>query len=95
MIISFNIRLDSTNIIEFSVKWQKNRGLDPAENPTHSEYLSDLGNSIQSSLMQMVADTADLLEVQSGSPAYQEALCHGQYCKEKGQMFWVCSGIAC
>ena len=63
--------------------------MDPDENPTHSEYLSDLAASVRSSLMQMIADTADLLEVQSGSPVYQEALCHGQYCKESAKSFWV------
>jgi hypothetical protein len=87
--VIFPCRLDSTNIIEFSLKWQKNKGLDPDENPTHSEYLSSIAESVRSSLMQMIADTADLLEVQSGSPVYQEALCHGQYCIDSAQSFWV------
>ena len=82
-------RLDTTNIIEFSLKWQKNKGLDPAENPTHSEYLSDLAESVQSSLIQMIAATADIMEVQSGSPVYQETLCHGQYCKDRAKSLWV------
>lgn len=83
------VSLDSTNIAEFCLKWQKNRGLDPDENPSHTEYLSVLTESVQSSIEQMIANAADLLEVQSGSPVYQEVLCHGQYCKERANGFWV------
>lgn len=79
--------------MEFSLKWQKNKGLDPAENTTHEEYLSELAESVQSMLTQMITDTADLLKVQSGSPVYQEALCHGQYCQERASTFWVCELI--
>ena len=87
---SLYFRLDSTNILEFYVKWQKNKGLDPDGNPTHLEYLSDLAESVQTTLTGKIADTADLLEVQSGSLVYQEVLCHGQYCKERAKTFWVC-----
>lgn len=76
--------------MEFSLKWQKNKGLDPDENPAHLEYLSDLSESVQSMLTQMIADTADLLEVRCCSPVYQEALCHGHYCKERAESFLVC-----
>ena len=85
----FTVRLDSTNIAEYSLKWQKNKGLDPTENPTHSEYLTNLAASFESSLEQMITDTADILEVESGSPVYQEVLCHGLYCKDRSKTFKV------
>ena len=83
------LRLDSTNIAEYSLKWQKAKGLDPTDNPSHSEYLTELATNFESSLMQMIADTADLLEVESGSPVYQEVLCHGKYCKDQAKSFMV------
>eukprot|EP00731_Ephydatia_muelleri_P023326 Em0015g909a len=36
------VGLESENIFEFQLKWQKNRGLDPEHNPSHSAYLDSL-----------------------------------------------------
>ena len=75
--------------MEFNLKWQKNKGLDPAQNPAHSEYLSDLCDSVVSVLQTKLSNVAQLLDVEASDPVYQEVLCHGERCKEKIKGFVV------
>ena len=86
-------RLDATNIYEFPLKWQRNRGLDPDLNSTHSEYLAELCDKFFSIMEAKISDAANLLQMQTLHPVYQEVLHHGAYCREKAKDFLVSSII--
>ena len=83
-------RLDASNIFEFSLKWQKNKGLDPDLN---SEYLAKMSEKLTAALEATISDSAKFIQEHTGSAVYQEVLCHGTYCKEKAKDFLVLNDI--
>lgn len=82
-------RLEASNIFEFPIKWQKNSGLDPDNNSTHSQYLTSMCEKFSSTLESKIANTASLLRVQTSNTVYQEVLHHGACCQEHVQKFMV------
>ena len=84
-------RLESENIFEFQLKWQKNRGLDPEHNPSHSAYLESLCKRLTSGLERRIGDMAAFMSVLDVNRTYQEVLHHGAYCRSQGTSCLVCS----
>lgn len=75
-------RLDASNIFEFLVKWQKNRGLDPNSCPEHSQYITDLCRQFSETLMGKLSQVAGEVEQEMLHPVQQEVLLHAQHCTE-------------
>lgn len=82
-------RLDSTNIFEFLIKWQKGKGLDPVENPSHSEYLQDFSRDMVTALQEKISAAAECLEHTVKDKVCQEAMHHSMHCKKKASAFMV------
>lgn len=82
-------RLDSTNIFEFLIKWQRGKGLDPLEKTTHAEYLQELSLEMIDALKARISATAEAIESQSRDEICQEVMCHSVYCKKKATTFMV------
>ena len=88
-------RLDASNIFEFPVKWQKNKGVDPDLCPSHSDYLSEMCEKVSGALHQQISDAAALLELQSSNATHQEVLVHGAHCKKIVQKYMVSYIVTC
>ena len=73
--------LEASNIHEFPIKWQQDKGLDPATCPLHEEYLTQMCERVSNALEQRITETADRINVQSCNATYQEVLTHGVYCR--------------
>lgn len=84
------IGLDSTNIFEFFLKWQKGTGLDPANNPTHMEYLEELSSEIVAAFKEKINATAETVEDRARDTVCQEVMQHSTYCKKRATTFMVC-----
>ena len=82
-------RLDSSNIFEFLIKWQKGKGLDPVENPSHKEYLQDASREMVAALKEKISAAAECLEHRVKDKVCQEAMHHSVYCKKKASTFMV------
>jgi hypothetical protein len=82
-------RLDSTNISEFLIKWQKGKGLDPVENLSHKEYLHDVCQEMVIALQEKISAAAECLEQRVRDKVCQEVMHHGTYCKKKATTFMV------
>ena len=80
--VSFVNSLDASNIFEFSLKWEKNKGLDPEQCPSHAQYLSEISEKMTGTIEQQITEAAHILQLQSSSRTYQEVLAHGAHCKE-------------
>lgn len=83
-------RLESENIFEFSLKWQKGKGFDPSHNPSHSAYLEDLCQKFTSGLKRRIEDRAAFMSAMDGHRTYQEVLHHGAYCRSHASTCLVC-----
>ena len=86
------IGLDSTNIFEFALKWQKGMGLDPDENSSHAEYLLELSSEIARTLTEKITAAAQELEElgeESGGVVFQEVTQQSVYCCKKAATFMV------
>ena len=83
-------RLESENIFEFSLKWQKGKGLDPTHNSSHSAYLEDLCQKFTSGLKRRIEDRAAFMSALDGHRTYQEVLHHGAYCRSRASTCLVC-----
>ena len=73
--------LDVSNIFEFPIKWQQDKGLDPATCPLHEEYLTQMCGKVSLNLEQRITEAADRASMQSSNATYQEVLTHGGYCR--------------
>ena len=83
------IGLDSTNIFEFHLKWQRGSGLDPVENSAHEDYLQQLCSEIATTLKTRISAAAETLEEGCGNSTCQEVMQHSAYCKKKAKTFMV------
>ena len=83
------IRLDASNIFEFPLKWQKEKGLDPVGNSSHLHYLDSLCDKMVEALMKNIDTVSDAMEWAASNEAYLEAVHHSIYCKEKAGAFMV------
>lgn len=86
-------RLDASNIFEFPVKWEKNKGVDPDLCPSHSDYLLEMCEKVSSALQKQISDAADLLNMQGSNATHQEVLIHGAHCKKIVQRYMVSSTV--
>lgn len=77
------VGLDSTNIFEFLLKWQKGVGLDPADNAAHSDYLQELCSAISTTLKDKISAVAEAMEDSSRDVTCQEVMQHSAYCQKK------------
>ncbi len=83
------IGLDSTNIFEYSIKWQKGRGLDAKENSAHEEYLRELTEKMVTMLKERISTVAESLDCKAQDTLCQEVMCHSAYCRKKTKTFMV------
>ena len=83
------IRLDASNIFEFPLKWQKEKGLDPVENSSHLHYLENLCDKMVEALMKNIDTVSEAMEWEASNEAYFEAVHHSIYCREKAGAFMV------
>ena len=83
------IGLDSTNIFEYPIKWQKGRGLCPEENSTHEDYLRQLGEDMATTLKARISSTAEALDCKTRDVLCQEVIFHSAYCRKKAKSFMV------
>ena len=90
----YAFRLENTNIFEFPIKWAKGCGLDPRNDPTHSDYLQSLLATSTDFLQQKITAAAEWYEDHSGPELYKEALFHGHLCQEKAKQFRVSEQLA-
>ena len=84
------IGLDSTNIFESLIKWQKGRGLDPEENSTHEEYLREFSEKMVETLRERINIAAESLDCKAQDSLCQEVMFHTAYCRKKAKCFMVC-----
>lgn len=82
-------RLDSTNIFEYLIKWQKGMGLDPVENSSHKEYLQEAGREMVAALKEKISAVAKCLQHHAKGKVCLELKHHAIYCKKKGNTFMV------
>ena len=82
-------RLENTNIFEFPIKWAKGSGLDPQNDPTHSEYLQSLLTTSIDFLLKKITTAAEWYREHFGTELCKEALFHGHLCQEKAKQFRV------
>ena len=74
-------RLDSSNVFEFPVKWERGKGLDPTNCQPHEGYLSRMCERVRQSLEQQISLAADTVNRQTCHTTYQETLTHGVHCQ--------------
>ena len=67
-------RLDSTNIFEFLIKWQRGKGLDLGENSLHQDYLQELCKEMVATLTEKISSVANRLDNKTGGRLYQEVM---------------------
>ena len=84
--------LDSSNILEFPLKWQKGKGLDPMLNSCHADYLNDMCSTLCAAVEAKISSAAQVLSGKLASAVYDEVLWHATYCKRRVQHF-VVSGL--
>lgn len=85
----FFVRLDSTNIFEYIMKWHKGSGLDPIENSTHTEYLQDFSQELLTALKSKIDTVAETLQSEARNTTFQEVMHHSDYCLKKAKIFMV------
>ena len=78
---AYSCRLDSSNVFEFPVKWERGRGLDPTNCQPHEDYLSRMCERVRQSLEQQISLAADTVNRQTCHTTYQETLTHGVHCQ--------------
>ncbi len=80
-------RLESTNIFEFSLKWQRGQGVDVE---AHADYLSQLSEQLLTTLGSMVSHgNTTLLASRGCDDETHEILCHANYCQKQNIGFMV------
>lgn len=82
-------RLESTNIFEFSLKWQRGEGVNVE---AHSEYLSQLSEQLFTSLESMISHENALLLTGGCENETHEILCQANYCRKQSIGFMVSEG---
>lgn len=75
--------MDSSNVLEFPVQWQKGKGLDPESNPAHLQYTTNFTQSffdtVKEKMIIAATNFATISAVQG--KVYQEAFLHLNHCK--------------
>ena len=85
-------RLDASNICDFPLQWQKGKGLDPENNPSHGQYIASLCEAVRTSLIEKLELTAAerATKTDPQTDVYQEALLHVDHCKAISKDTVVC-----
>ena len=80
--------LDAERIINYEVKWEAEKGLDPTSCPTHEKYIEALCSDFQEKLSEnIVSSIKDRENVDIKDPLYTEVVQHITICQEKCEIF--------
>lgn len=81
--------LDSSNIFEFPIKWERGKGLDPDSCPPHEDYLIQMCERVCHTLQEHISHAADIVHMQTCNATYQEVLVHSTHCQKIAQTYMV------
>jgi len=82
-------RLDTTNIFEFMVRWQKGKGLHPSENTAHEIYLKELCASMVDAVTKKLGAVCEAIEEEEKNQTFVEVLHHTLWGQKKIQIIMV------
>ncbi len=71
------------------LKWQKGKGINPAENPAHKSYLTLLCETMVDAVAKKIVEVSGIMEEETRNKTYVEVLYHSMYGHKRIQRFMV------
>ena len=71
------------------MRWQKGKGLNPADNSDHELYLKKMHETMVEAITEKLTAVCEAVEEEERNKTYLEVLHHSMYCRKKIQTFMV------